>query len=117
MNRRINTRVVAPNGVAAATLIDKDASEVYWLTVAPNVFLTPGVVQIYDGFDAGGILKWEVQPGQSRHYNFIPPIHCEQGVFVYSDGDVGVYTIAWRPKKWDRPKPHPQDVITPPKEE
>lgn len=111
MNRRVATRVVAPNGAIADTLIDKDASEVYWITIAPNVFLTPGVVRIYDGFDLNGKLVWEAEPGQSRHYNFIPPIHCEQGVDVYNDGDVGVYTIAWRPKKWDRPRTHPKDVI------
>jgi len=114
MNRRINTRVVALNGLAALTLIERDASEIYWLTADPNVFLTPGQICIYDGWDATGKLVLETNPGQSRHYNFIPPIHCEMGIFVVTDGDMGVFTIAWRPKKWDRPKPHPKDVITHP---
>jgi len=114
MNRRINTRVVVPAGVATGTLIDEDASEVYWITPAPNVVLTAGILQIFDGYDINGKLVWESWPDQSRHCNFIPPIHCEQGVFVQADVNMGVYTIAWRPKKWNRSPTMKPDVIIPP---
>lgn len=111
MNRRIDTRVVDTAGAITNTLINKDASEVYWITVSPETYKTPGLIQIYDGFDAGGKLVWQWEPGESRHANFIPPIHCEQGVFVYTDANIASYTIAWRPKKWDRKRPMEKDVI------
>ena len=111
MNRRIVTRVVEPGGVATGTLFNREACEVYWITAAPNVSLTAAVLQIFDGFDIAGKLVWEDWPDQNRHCNFIPPIHCEQALFVQADADMGVYTIAWRPKKWDRPKPMEKDVI------
>lgn len=114
MNRRIVTRVVDTGGAALNTLIDRDASEVYWISMAPQAHLTAGLIQIYDGFDAAGKLVWQQEPSQARHENFIPPIHCEEAVFVYNNTDIAVYTIAWRPKKWDRPRPMRADVITTP---
>ncbi|MBA7577682.1 hypothetical protein ES708_19535 [subsurface metagenome] len=117
MNRRVETKVGQPNGVATGYLINREATEVYWITCSPNVFLTPGVILVYDGFDTGGKIKWEQRPGQCRHQNFIPPIHCEQGVFVDCSVDMGSFTIAWRPKKWNRPSTMKADEIIPPKEE
>lgn len=114
MNRRINTRVVDTGGAITNTLIDEDASEVYWISVSPQALATQGLIQIYDGFDAGGKLVWQQEPGQATPENFIPPIHCEQGVFVYTDANIACYTIGWRPKKWDRPRTMPSDVIKPP---
>jgi len=111
MNRRINTRVVVQAVEGLGNLINKDASEVWWLTASAAVLGTIGLIQIYDGFDAGGKLVWELHPGYNRNHNFIPPIHCEQGVFVLTDAAVLCYTIAWRPKKWDRLKPMVKDVI------
>lgn len=111
MNRRIVTRVVRTGGVATATLINKEASEVWWITISPHVKATHGLVTIYDGFDVNGKMVWEAEPGYARPYNFIPPIHCEQGVFVQCDATIETYTIAWRPKKWDRPKPMKADII------
>jgi len=97
-------------------LIEEDASEIYSLTVHPEAWLTAGTIQIFDGWDAGGKLVWEGRPGQERHYNFIPPIHCEMGVFVLVSVAIGVqeihcYSINWRVKKWDRKKPMEADVI------
>lgn len=111
MNRRIETRVVDTAGAITNTLINKDASEVYWITVSPETYKTAGLIQIYDGFDAGGKLKWQAEAGENNTHNFIPPIHCEQGVFVYTNAHISVYTIGWRPKKWDRPRPMAADVI------
>ena len=54
MNRRTNSRVVFPTAAILDMLIEKDASEIYALTIHPQVWLTAGVLQIYDGFDAGG---------------------------------------------------------------
>lgn len=111
MNRRIEARHYHPDGVATGYLINKGATEIYWITCDPNVFLTACSILIYDGFDTTGKDKWEGRPGQSRQYSFIPPIPCEQGVFVDCDANTGCFTIGYRPKKWDRPKPHPLDVI------
>lgn len=111
MNRRIEVRHFEPNGVATGYLINREATEVWWTTISPNVFLTPCEVHLYDGFDARDRPKWGCRPGQSRHYNFIPPIPCEQGVFVNCNADTGCVTIAFRPKKWDRPKPMKADEI------
>jgi len=61
---------------------------------------TFGMLRIYDGFDAGGKLQWQLEPGYSRNYNFIPPIPCDQGITVYNDANIASYTIAYRPKKW-----------------
>jgi len=114
MNRRIETRVVDTGGVLLNTVINRDASEVYWITVAPEASKTAGLIQIYDGFDVNGKLVWQWEPEEAKHANFIPPIHCEEGVFVYNDTHIGSYTIAWRAKKWDRVRPMKADVITHP---
>jgi len=114
MNRRINTRVVVQATEGLGILINKDASDIYWVSISPGALNTIALVSIYDGFDAGGRLVWEIHPGYARSYNFIPPIHCEQGVFVLTDAAILCYAIAWRPKKWDRPRPMKADVITNP---
>jgi len=114
MNRRTATRVVDTGGVLLNTLIDEDAAEVWWITVSPETSKTAGLIQIYDGFDAAGKLVWQWEPEEAKHANFVPPIHCEMGVFVYNDTHIGSYTIAWRPKKWDRATTKPRDVINPP---
>lgn len=111
MNRRIETRVVqyAVEGVGAQ--INREATEVWWITCSPATMNTISQIQIFDGFDGGGKLKWELHPGYARNYNFVPPIHCEQGVYILIDQNILCYTIAYRPKKWDRPKPMKADVI------
>lgn len=121
MNRRINTRVVDTGGVAAPVppaaalpAIEKDASEVYWITVSPESIARSGHLFIYDGYDTLGKLVWQVEPARARTHNFIPPIHCEQGIYVSWDADIASFTIAWRPKKWDRQRPMKADVITHP---
>jgi len=114
VNRRIQTRVIDTAGVATNTIINRDASGVWWISVAVQTSKTQGLIQIYDGFDAGGKLVWQFEPWESEHANFVPPIHCEMGVFVYNDAHIASYTIAYRPKKWDRPTTAPEDVIIPP---
>ncbi len=111
MNRRIATRVVDTAGVATNTIINRDASEVWWISVAVQTSKTQGLIQIYDGFDTGGKLVWQFEPWESEHANFVPPIPCEMGVFVYTDAHIASYTIAWRAKKWDRPRPMKADEI------
>ena len=111
MNRRIETRVVEVPAAETNTIIDRDASEVYWITVSEHTLDTQFLIQIYDGYDTAGRLKWHCDAFRANHFNFIPPIHCEMGVFVYTNEHVQSYTIAWRPKKWDRPKPMKADEI------
>jgi len=118
MNRRIVTRVVRPTDAVPDMLINRDATEVWWISVSVETLNAMGLIQIYDGFDAGGKLVWELTPGYARNYNFIPPIPCEQGVFVHTNTidqhKIFSYTIAYRAKKWDRPPTAPEDVIIPP---
>lgn len=114
MNRRIETRAVDTGGVAGALLISKDASEVWWITVSNKSTNHANEFLLYDGFDAGGKLKWILESIESATHNFVPPIPCEQGVYVVWSDRVYSFTIAWRPKKWDRAKPMKADVITHP---
>jgi len=102
MDRRIETKVVETEQAALTTIINKDPSEVWWITVSPTTMGTVGVVKIYDGFDAGGKLRWIIEAGYSRLYPFIPPIPCDQGITVYSDTNVASYTIGYRPFDWPR---------------
>jgi len=111
MDRRIATRVVDTGGAITNTLIDKDASQVWWINASPQALNTQGLIQIYDGYDVGGRLVFQCEPGYSHQHNFAPCIHCEQGVFVYADANIAAYTIGWRPKKWDRPRPMRADEI------
>lgn len=111
MNRRIETRVIDTGGAITNTIINREATEVWWISFSPQAINTAGFMQIYDGFDAGGKLVWQHEPGYANQENFNPPIHCEQAVFVYTNADIACYTIAWRPKKWDRPIPMKADEI------
>jgi len=105
MDRRIETRVVDTGGAAATTLIQKDACEVYWIMASLETPGTQGLLQIYDGFDVAGKLQWQHEPGYEVDHNFIPPIPCEQGLTVYNDSNIACYTIGYRPRSWNKPKP------------
>lgn len=111
MNRRIQTFPFDFGGVASVQLIQKDACEVYWVTAGPNAAQTAGDIELYDGFDVGGILKWHTSPYEDAQFNFVPPIPCEQGLTIVGNAAMGRVTVGYRPKKWDRPKTHPLDVI------
>ena len=102
MDRRINTRVVDTAGAALGTLIDEDASEIYWISVSPQVLATQGLIQIYDGFDAAGKLVWQLESGFGLTHNFIPPITCNMGIYITTDDKIACYSIAWRPLKWGK---------------
>jgi len=102
MDRRIETRVVDTGGGAKTTLVQKDACEVWWITVSPETVDTAGVVKIYDGFDAEGKLEWQLETGRAGTHNFVPPIPCDQGIFVSSDANIASFAIAFRPKKWSK---------------
>lgn len=100
-DKRIESRYV-DGGAAKTTIIQKDAVKVYWITIFPETLNTIGVITIYDGFDTGGKLKWQLETGVVGHFPFNPPIPCEQGLYIGSDANVGGYTIGYRPAKWPR---------------
>lgn len=103
MDRRIETRVVdTVAGTKLTALIQKDPCEIWWITVSEETSGTKGLIQIYDGFDANGKLRWQLEPGYSRNYNFIPPIPCDMGIYVVNDANIASYTIGYRPKGWPR---------------
>jgi len=105
MDRRIETRVVDTSDGALTTLIQRDACEVWWITV--NITKAQsGVLQIYDGFDVNGKLEWQFEGATEPHHcNFIPPIACDMGITVYNDASIANYTIAFRPKSWKKETP------------
>lgn len=100
-DKRIETRYV-DGGAAKSTLIQKDAVRVHFIDLFPETVATVGVTRLYDGFDTGGKLKWQMETGVVKHFSFSPPIPCDQGLFIHSDANVGGYTVAYRPLSWDR---------------
>jgi hypothetical protein len=104
MDRRIKPRVIDTGGAAKSTLIEMDACEVWWINVSVESPGTAGMLNIYDGFDAGGKLVFQGENAYIGHFNFIPPIPCDEGLFVYNDAHVACYTIGYRPKKWGEGK-------------
>ena len=102
MDRRIETRVIDTAGAAKSTLIQKDACEVWWITASPETLGTAGVLKLYDGFDAAGKLEWQLESGYALTQNFIPPIPCDKGIFIYNDAHIASYTVAYRGKGWPR---------------
>ena len=102
MDRRIETRVVDTGGVMLTTLIQKDACEVWWITVSPQTLGTQGILQIYDGLDANGKLEFQIEAAYARSPTFIPPIPCDNGLTVYNDTLIASYTIGYRPKGWPK---------------
>ena len=100
-DKRIESRYI-DGGAARTTLIQKNAVKVHWITIFPQAVATVGVIKIYDGFDTGGKLKWQLETGVVKHCLFSPPIPCDQGLFIDSDANIGGYTIGYRPVKWDR---------------
>lgn len=102
MDRRIETRVVDTGGVALTTLIQKDACEVWWITVSNKSTNHACEFLLYDGFDAEGKLEWMLEAVVTTTHNFVPPIPCDQGICIVSDERVYSYTIAYRPKKWSK---------------
>lgn len=102
MDRRIETRVIDTDGAVTATLIQKDACEVWWIIMSPQQAGIAGLLQIYDGFDTGGKLQFQVEPSYCRPCHFVPPIPCDQGIYVTTDLGIACYTIGYRPKGWPR---------------
>lgn len=92
----VETRYV-DGGAAKSTLIQKNAVKVHWISFFVETPGTAGVIQIYDGFDTGGKLKWQHEPDYAGHKILIPPFGCRQGLFIYNDANIGGYTIGWCP--------------------
>lgn len=83
-------------------VVNRDPSYVYWISVSVATINTPAEIRIYDGFDTGGKEVWRLKPGYSRHHLFIPPINCEQGVYVELVDAFNSYTIGYASKKWSQ---------------
>lgn len=98
-HHRIATRVLDTGGAAKSTIVNKTPTYVHWMTVSPEALGTAGVIKIYDGFDTGGKLVWQLESGYGRHYNFLPPILCEQGVFVYNDAAIASWVMGYHAAK------------------
>lgn len=96
-SRLVQTRVVDTGGGATNTIINRRPSHVHWISVSAQTLNTQGLVQIYDGSDAGGELVWQLEPGYSRHHNFIPAIHCQTGIFIHTDANIASYAVGYCP--------------------
>ena len=99
MDRRIESKVVDTAGAISNTIINKDLSMVHWLTISIEAQGAPALIQIYDGFDVEGVLKWQLEPSYAHQCLFIPPIFCNEGIFVYTDDGIACYTIGYHPGK------------------
>jgi len=93
----LETRVVDTAGAALNTIINRRPTVVHWITVSVETLNTQGLIQIFDGTDANSELKWQLEPGYSRHHNFIPEIHCPRGCFIYNDAAIASYTVGYAP--------------------
>ena len=91
----VESRVVDTAAGILNTIINKRPSIVHWITVSTEAQGGVGVIEIYDGFDREGDLKWRLEPGYSRHHNFIPPFSCKVGIFIYNDAAIASYTIGY----------------------
>ena len=85
---------------SASKLVSRDPSYIYWLTANPATLGTSGTISIYDGFDANGRKVFEMKTGYDRFNTFIPPIDCEQGIYVAVDANIDTYVIGYLTKKW-----------------
>ncbi len=83
-------------------LVEKGPSLVHWITISPKTMGTAAEVRIHDGFDTDGREAWRIKPGYTRQYLFMPPLNCEQGVYVKCVDTIDSYTICYAPKKWNK---------------
>lgn len=95
MDSALRTLVVDNAGSASSTIVNKDPTDVAWITISAQALNTQGLLQIYDGFDVGGKLVFQLEPGYSRQTHFDPPIHCSRAVFVYADANIASYAIGF----------------------
>lgn len=102
MYRRIETRTIDTAGGALTTIIQKNPCKVHWISVSAQALATQGLIQMYDGFDTGGKLKWQLEPGYSRQNCFCPVIPCEQGLTIYNDANIASYTVAYSCQNWPK---------------
>jgi len=100
MERYLETRTVEGNQAATNDIINKRPSRVHWITISVKVEGITGVVKIYDGFDDEGTLMFQIEPGYSRHHNFIPSFTCHQGIFVHASNKIACYTIGYCVEPW-----------------
>lgn len=97
MPEKLQTRVVDTGGAASNTIVNRRPTCVHWITVSAQVLATQGMIQIYDGSDAGGELVWQLKPGYSRHHNFIPHICCQVGCFIYTNAHIASFSVGYTP--------------------
>ena len=96
MHHPTETRVVDTGDAASNVIINKRPSWVHWITVNAGALGAIGILRVYDGFDANGDLKWQIEPGYSRHHNFMPPFFCRQGVFIVCDANIASYAVGFK---------------------
>jgi len=80
-------------------LLNKGPSWIYWMTANPATLGTAGTLGIYDGFDNGGKKVFEVKTGYDRFNTFLPPISCNQGIYVEVDAAIDSYVVGYSSKK------------------
>ena len=93
----LQTRVVDTAGGATNLIINRRPTHIHWITISVETLNTQGLIQVYDGSDAGGELVWQLEPGYSRHHNFIPAIHCQNGIFIAAAATIASYVVGYCP--------------------
>lgn len=102
MNKRIATRVVDTAAAAQTVIINKDPTDVYWLSYGVEVIGARGTIKIYDGLDANGKLVFQCEAGYAHFHIFDPPIPCEQACFISSDTGISCWTLAYASREWQK---------------
>jgi len=87
---------VAPVVHEADLLLSKETTWVYWIMVNLTDPGTIGTVKVYDGWDDKGVERMRVTAEYSRLHVFIPPIRCQDALFVTMEDGVASYVVGWR---------------------
>jgi len=95
MPRYAETRTVDTAGVALTTIINKRPAHVGWIAISVEAQAGQGVLEIYDGLDREGDLKFKLEPGYAHSFAFVPPFLCQQGITIYNDANIAGYTIGF----------------------
>lgn len=87
---------VAPVVQIASKRFSNETTLVYWVMVNPKTVGTHALIEVFDGWDDSGIKRVEIYTGYDRPCVFLPPIRCQDGLYVKIDAEIYSYTVGWR---------------------
>lgn len=87
---------VAPIVQTGSKLFSNETTWVYWVLVNTKTVGTRAVLKVYDGWDANGVERARIESGYDRPCVFIPPIRCQDALYVEADTEISTYAVGWR---------------------